>query len=205
MNDRNERSSDIDAAREISRRLSGHGHASGSPGVAQPRYVVFRRAQGAPLETGGEQAKPVVRSEVSGPPASPPASVPLRIEQLAPPAVENWDDFLLWCTQRTGCSSALLVDGQGFVVARFGQGSLEESEGLAAELSLAMEHLAQIDVIPGGLRSATLEYGSLHVAAVRAAVRDEVFLLGLVSAVPITLADKQSVQGAFADALTKLG
>jgi hypothetical protein len=205
MNERNVRSSDINAAREISRRLSGRAGTWVPADGAQTRYVTFRRPQASGPGPNRAVEYPEARVEpvASSPVASAPIHAPFR--QQMPADLGSWEAFLAWCSRQTSCRTALLVDGQGFVIARLGNSSLEDSDGLAAELSLAMEQLASIDVIPGGLRSAVLEFGSQHVVGFRATIRTEVFLLGIVADCPITLADKESIHHSFADALAKLG
>ncbi len=188
MRERSASSSDIELARELSRRLAGRGKATASVGdrPADPGYRRFCTTvppAPAPIQPPPEPpAVPV--------PATPPAPpVPVAVEEPGEPAqvpqpptgMTTWEEFLAWSLSAAHARAAFVVDSQGFVISSHGNLPADGFEGLGAELCLAMEQLERIDPEAGGLSALELVFQNRRIVGVRAVSEEEgSFVVGFV-------------------------
>jgi hypothetical protein len=140
-------SSDVDAARALSRRLSGletgpePADATGTP------YIRFAAAV-------DEDASPPAAAEVA-------ALEPLN-------DFNRWDEFLAWSLEKVRSTAAFAVDPQGFVIGSSGNVPEDGFEGTGAELSYVMSQADAMDPTMGALRAVGLEFSNRRVAGFRA-------------------------------------
>ncbi|MEW6365450.1 MAG: hypothetical protein AB1714_12560 [Acidobacteriota bacterium] len=194
--------SDIERARELSRRLTGPQGAAGAAVPAAPaaRYVQFGMpisamalsathpaAAGAP-ETAAAPAErapspaarlaaPAIAEPVPAPPSPPPiveavAAVPSPPPIVEPAGFESLDAMLEWCRCQLDAESAFIVDTQGFVITVGGRAAEDHFEGLGAGLSVTVEHLMGLDEAAGQLKWVDLEYSGRRLVAIRTQVPD---------------------------------
>lgn len=208
MNVQNEKSSDLQRARQLSRRLASPAteQGIGEPpqgfvrfrGFAPPKPTTPRRPTLAPGD-------PTPRSSPMDPvPFSAPAANHEMLPWINPELVGSWEQFLAWCSLHGSIESAFVVDGQGFVIGQHGQLLPEEFDGVGAELSLAMEQLARIEALRGELGSAVLAFGTRTLIGFRAKVASEELVLGLVATDPIPQSVMAAVGAGFRAVLPKL-
>jgi hypothetical protein len=150
-------SSDLAAARAVSRRLAGLAPMASSESDVQP-YTSL-----------GAAPTPMVRSAESGPAA--------ELQEFT-----TWDGYLEWSMEFTGATAGFAVDPQGFVIGSAGERGEDGFEGLGAELSyIAGQARAMADegeVLDG----IGLVFSGRMVVGFRSAVEGaEGFLIGFVN------------------------
>lgn len=185
-------SSDLERAREMSRRLAAG--SSGRPDAPSPS----RRAGigvAAPDPAGFVRLRrPAPRSTAaSAPPVA--ADRPLRVAAFGG---EGWDAILDWTLEATGAGAAFLMDPHGLVVACRGPLPSGQAEGLGARLMLALDQAAKM--VPPGEESADLsvavQFGEVLLTGFLAPLADgTVLTAGLISRCPIGASARQAVVG----------
>lgn len=161
MNNRSGNLSDIDLARQLSRRLTGL--AAGAP------------ATGKPLPAPGYQPFRIAAKEAA---TAPPVTVqpeqpadPFLVEAEPAPAppkpVTSWEEFLAWSLELAGGRAAFVVDSQGFVIASRGRIPDDGFEAVGAELCLAMEQLDRLDQDAGILHAIELVFQNHRIIGMR--------------------------------------
>ena len=148
MSDRNDGWSDLQRAKEASRRLGGMANAGPprSRGAEPTRsYTRFR----------GPKASPPAPAPTSGN-ASPAGAVPAPT--LPAEVAKTWTGLLTWACEATASESAFVVDSQGFVLAHQGNWSYEDIEDVGSQLTLIMTRADETESA-GRSRSISLEFG----------------------------------------------
>jgi len=191
MKDHGASFSDIERAREISRRITGTPQTQPA-GPSEPgaqAYVPFSLSFGV-------GSAPVVSTPAAPTKVADAAAMvqPVDYESIS---FESWESLLHWCREELDAESAFVVDPQGFVISLDGRLAEDGFEGIGAELSYSMEHLARITAAPGPLKWADFEFQGLRVLAVRVVVSEGAMMVfGFIApgpSAPQKLAGVQSV------------
>jgi len=149
-------SSDIEAARNVSRRLTGL-TPTGSPDDGG--YITFAGIGGAVIPTSDS-----LDEEVS-------------VDQ----DFQTWDGFLDWTLGVSHSSAVFAVDPQGFVLGARGAVSEDGFEGTGAELSYIVGQAQAMSRQPEELQSVALDFGDRRLVGLRVRMSDsQDFLLGFV-------------------------
>jgi hypothetical protein len=153
--------SDVDAARALSRRLSGLEPGPEPGDAANGRYIRFAAAAdgGAPPSATEEAA----------------AAEPLN-------DFTRWDEFLAWSLEKVRSTAAFAVDSQGFVIGSSGNVPEDGFEGTGAELSYVMSQADVLKSEMGPLQAIHLRYHDHRVSGFRAAGEAEGFLVAFIDA-----------------------
>ena len=188
--------SDIERARELSRRLAGPQAAAGAAVAAAPiaRYVQF----GMPI-SAMPPSEPSAEAVAPEPVAAPAELVPSHPTRTVAPAVaepvaaapapivepagfESLEGMLEWCRCQLDAESAFVVDTQGFVITVDGRAAEDHFEGLGAGLSVSIERLMELDHAAGQLKWVDLEYSGRRIVAIRTHVPDHgAMVLGFIA------------------------
>jgi hypothetical protein len=140
-------SSDLDLARDLSRRLSGAEPDVAPPVVEDSPYLRF--SPSAPgRDARGEDGPPPTDEELND--------------------FTRWDELLAWALNKVRSSAAFAVDPQGFVIGSSGNVPEDGFEGTGAELSYVMSQADAMDPEMGGLESVELGFGNRRLAGFRA-------------------------------------
>lgn len=153
-------SSDIDAARALSRRLSGL-EPGAEPGPAAD----------TPFLRFGVSAGSAAEAETTDHGATEPLNDFTR-----------WDEFLAWSLEKSRSSAAFVVDPQGFVIGTSGSVPEDGFEGTGAELSYVMSQADVLDPEMGALQSIHLRYHDHRVSGFRAVGEAAGFLVAFIDA-----------------------
>jgi hypothetical protein len=199
-------SSDLNLARELSRRLVVE-RAPVAPAPARPAprgYVAFPSRGAVPA------AVRVPMPVVAAPPSEPePRALP------EPPVVSVeegsacWDRLLDWCLDAFGAEAAFIMDSYGLVVATRGRMTADTVQGVGARLMVTLQHAEQMAVeAPDGTSRAVaveLAAGWLNGMRVTLGRGDEALVLtvGVASRAPFRRDERLAVEAAFASAMPK--
>ena len=152
-------SSDLERAREISRRLG----PEGSPSTAAPEggFIRFRRrapstpAPAAPAAGPAASAAPLAQAEATPVGMAPPV--------LAAYGARRWDLLTSWLRQAADGRAAFLMDAHGLVMSVDGPVEISEVENVGARLVVAMTHVARMFAeVPRSLQL-DVSVGQFHV------------------------------------------
>jgi hypothetical protein len=155
-------SSDLNRARETSRRLSQLEAGAPPPRDASARFSASQ-VTGVPTPPPGAGA-----AAVTPPPAVDPRSpgpLPARVPPL--PAATTFEARTAWCREALGAESVFLLDERGLLVASAGSVAAAEAEGVGARVVFTFE---QADAMRRGsdrTRSICVEFGSGFLTAWR--------------------------------------
>jgi hypothetical protein len=168
MSDRNERWSDLDWAKEASRRLGGQQDAaSASPsGVELPPAASYTRFRAKARPGVAPAASP--EAAAAPPPTSPPKPA---LPELPSEGVQSWSGLLAWAADAAGAESCFVVDSQGFVLAHHGDWSYEDIEDVGSQLTLIMTRADETEAA-GRSRAITLEFGEHWLSGTRISFPD---------------------------------
>lgn len=135
---RTARSSDIDIARNISRRLSGQ---SGKPQAsASLGYIRFQASRFVPQS-------------------------PQQPAALFGPAI--WNEMLALCVEQAHAELAFVVDDQGLVIASHGSEEASLIEGIGARLLIAFEQTDQMSALGDRAESIAIQMGRRWLTGLR--------------------------------------
>lgn len=158
MTNRNVSSSNLERAREASRRIQGE--APGPAAAVAPQTYVRFRAQAlipaAPVPAPAAPA-PLPPLDIQSPPGS-----------LAP---FSWDKLLTWCRTAARAESAFAMDSHWLVIAHQGSLRPEQVEGVGSCLMIALEQARKM--IRGDTPvTVSVELGTLWLTGFAAALSD---------------------------------
>lgn len=201
MKDRDVSSSDIECAREISRRLSAFGAKTDSPADAPAAVTEYVRFSNAPSRTE-RNAKATVTVLEKEPPANAPEIEPFP---PLPRDTGSWEALLAWTADRFEAESAFIVDNQGFVIANRGKIPSDGFEALGAEVYLAFEQLERLDPLAGRLLWLDLEFTRRRISALRAKVPNrEQMVFVAVNSSSAHIPHRAKIENSILDTMTKL-
>ena len=169
-------SSDLERARELSRKLRGDASnraRAGAAAVPAPGKDGFLR-----FRAGGLLPAPAPSAPVSG---------------------TLWDPFLDWCLAVAGATAGFVLDGQGLLVAVRGALSAGDAEGIGARVMVALEQARKIQ--PGGSPdpAVSIDFGSGCLSGFAVALKDRsVLTIGLVGPRSVAPAARGTIASAFA-------
>jgi hypothetical protein len=185
-----ESSSDLNRAREISRRLAEREKrpapkpaAAPAPGPAH-RFSAEQVRAAAGLPAPPAPASPAASAPAASAPAPARAAPPPR--PLPPlPAGGGWDALVAWCRSALLAESAFLIDDQGLLVASAGKIDAREAEGIGGRLVFTLEQADEMKGDALSARAITLEYGGSCLSGWRVPIAGGVSLtLGVLGARP---------------------
>jgi hypothetical protein len=191
-------SSDLELARELSRRLAIDTRPTPRPArPASAGYVAFtpRRVQ-VPMPP--PLLEPAVESERRHVPDPPIVS----IEEGS----ACWDRLLEWCLDAFGGEAAFVMDAYGLVVAARGRLGPDAVQGIGARLMIALQHAEQMDLDAGeGVsRALAVELSAGWLNGLRVLIgegEDALSLtVGVASRAPFRRDERLAVERAFAAA-----
>lgn len=158
MSSRDASSSDLNRAREMSRRLSQL-----EPGAPPQRDAGSRFS--ASQVTGVPTPAPMAATPVPG--AEPRSTTPLPARVPPLPAATTFEARTSWCREALGADSVFLLDERGLLVASAGSVTAADAEGVGARVVFTFE---QADAMRRGsdrTRSICVEFGSGFLTAWR--------------------------------------
>lgn len=178
-------SSDLNRARELSRRLTQSEPSAPPPAPARsapPRFTASK-VPGVPA--------PVTAAPASGAAAAPAPAVdpraptpwPGRVPPL--PAAATFEARTNWCREALGADAIFLLDERGLLVAASGGMTPSESEGIGARLVFSFE---QADAMRRGAdrtRSIAVEFGNSCLTGWRFPIDGVTLTLGVVTPKPL--------------------
>lgn len=165
-------SSDLDMARQLSRRLTSPADRAREAPDADSVSSLY---EGVTVDLGRAAATT----------ATPP--VPTR-------ELVTWDDLLEWVLGISGASAAFVVDSQGFVIGRGGELPEDGFEGVGAELSDVFEKLDRIHPAGTALSSVDLPVPDGRLVGLRSGNDEgQTFMVGLVVPSPLGETVKEAV------------
>ena len=199
MRDRDVSSSDIECAREMSRRLSAFGAKKDSSADAASTVVEYVRF--TTVLPRADHKTPATVTVLEKEPTAP-------VAEPFPPLprdVESWEALLAWVSDRFGAEAAFIVDNQGFVIANRGRIPSDGFEALGAEVYLAFEQLERLDPSAGRLLWLDLEFTRRRISALRAKVPNrEQMVFVAVNASPAHITHRSDIENAILDCMTRL-
>lgn len=157
--DRTDSSSDLESARELSRRLvapraAGHVVApSDSDFVRFTFSSVMRRSAASESRTSSTGVAP-------------------GHEAPKPESATTWDDFLARSLPVAEAHAAFLMDGQGLLVASCGPIPAADLEGVGGRLMAALEHGRKMQLEEGREPAVVVELGSAWLTGFAVPLRD---------------------------------
>ena len=155
-------SSDLEAARSLSRRLVGL--EAGATGADAPATPYLRFTPGPPEPSTSAVGPGEADTE------------PLN-------DFTRWDEFLAWGLNKARSSAVFAIDPQGFVIGSSGNVPADGFEGAGAELSYVMSQADVMNPEMGSLMAISLEFANQRITGVRADVADaEGFVIAFVDA-----------------------
>jgi hypothetical protein len=167
MNGHNASSSDLELARELSRRLLGvEERLAPVPYQPIPGCVRF---PGAAM-----------------PPAQPAASPERVVAPDQPRSFEGWSQVLDWGLDLSGATTGFVMDPEGFAIAHRGPIGGEEIQGLGSQLMVAMSQTDRLEHPGTPALSVCVEYAAFSITGLRVS-RGELgpFTLGFIAARPL--------------------
>lgn len=175
---RDARSSDIDRARQLTRRFED-GKATAE--IEQPGYIRFDAAR-----FGAPPARPT-------PPPPPPPLPP-------PQAHVDWDALLGWVRARVNADTVLLTDAQGLLVGLSGDASRAHAEVIGSCLVLSFEHANRMEADDRSSRFIVVEFGGVIVSGMRIELPEGGGLvLGIASSTAIDVDARAEIERALAE------
>jgi hypothetical protein len=166
-------SSDVDAARMLSRRLAGLEPGPAPSDPSSPPYLRFAPDSGDAAPAGTDSASA--------------GDEPLN-------DLTRWDEFLGWSLNKARSSAAFAIDPQGFVIGSSGNVPEDGFEGTGAELSYVMSQADVMNPEMGGLRSISLEFANRRVAGFRADLADAgSFVVAFIDAEALTDVTREQI------------
>ena len=132
MRDRDASFSDLDLARSLSKRLTGEDRgAARETDDLQGQFVKFE--------------KRTVPATAAAPFPEAAAAPPVELSENLLEEFYSWDDLLSWVRFFKPCQVAFVVDPEGFVIAKNGDRSLEELEGIGAQFQVVADEATRIE------------------------------------------------------------
>ena len=171
-------SSDLNRAREISRRLSQL-----EPGAPPQRDASARFS--ASQVTGIPTPPPMPAAAAPAAGADPRAATPLPARVPPLPAATTFEARTAWCREALGAESVFLLDERGLLVASAGSVAATEAEGVGARVVFTFE---QADAMRRGsdrTRSICVEFGSGFLTAWRFPAEGVVLTVCVVTPKPL--------------------
>jgi hypothetical protein len=157
MRDHGVSSSDIERARELSRRLAFPSRQGSAQAVDTTAYIRFPAVV-------QERPGRAVEATTTSTSAVPTPAVSERA------SAASWEDLLAWLAEQLGAEAAFIVDNQGFVIANRGKIPSDGFEALGAEVYMSFEQLERVDTLAGRLIWIELEFTRRRLTALRARV-----------------------------------
>ncbi len=216
-----ESSSDLERAREVSRRLRPGGATAPPSAVTTgplPTRLGFsaERARAlaggtAPMAAAPHAAAPIP----AAPPAPPnpsaelpvaaarPSAPPARPTIPEPPADASWESLLVWCRSALAAEGAFVIDGRGLLVSNSGKLTDDDAQAMGARLVMTVD---QADEMERGaqVRTLTLDLSTRCLTGVRLQLASGARLtVGVLSLRPLTLSAGALVRRAFASKLAE--
>jgi hypothetical protein len=148
-------SSDLERARELSRRL----RPGESPDEPHARAHAVPPGPGAFVRFRAADVVKVAAGPVAAPPPLPPPETAKRSAPASPQGGGRWDESLEWCRGRTGARSAFALDGQGLLIASSGALASEEAEGIGSRMMLALDQARKMADTPPARLSVGFDLG----------------------------------------------
>ena len=179
-------SSDLDLAREISRRLTGAPFSRARASAPEPTPRVGVAAPDPSGFVSLRRNDPV------------PAPVPTPTPTPRVFGAGGWENLLEWTLAATGSEAAFLMDPHGLVVACRGPLPAGQAERLGARLMVALDQARRMAPTEEEDISVTVQFGEVFLTGFAAPLSDGILLTaGLVSRKPV----EPSARGAVARAL----
>ncbi len=164
MSDRAANSSDLALARMLSERLSGPHRPRRS--LADSESAPFARFSHEAVAPGTPE------------PAFDPA-------HATPRDFGSWSDLLAWTKEVTPCHVGFVVDPEGFVIAQYGDRSLEKLEGIGAQFQEVADRATEIEA--GAARSLALQLDPFWLSGLRFSREGSgYFLVGIIADEPLS-------------------
>jgi hypothetical protein len=197
MKDRGVSSSDIDRARELSRRLSAFGSKTRQPSEAAPAAAYVRFTAAVPSEAT------TIPSAVASPERT---AIEPAVAELPPlENVDSWETLLTWVSKGLAADAAFVVDNQGFVIANTGKVPTDGFVALGAELCLSFEQLESMDPLAGRPLWLDLEFMRRRIVAFCARVpKREQMLFVAINPAAAYVEKRTAVEKAVLDCMSKL-
>ncbi len=150
--DRAASSSDVERARELSRKLGPTLTPAVEPASSAPSpYIRFDAARFA--------------GSVVAPAGAAPARSAVVIPALPPS--EDWASLLAWVRLACSALEVFLIDGRGLLVASSGDISKERAESMGARLVLAFEQADRMEESASQSRSIVIDFGDVVLTGIR--------------------------------------
>ena len=128
-------SSDLDRARELSRKLRPEEPVAASRALnADAGTEGFLRFRAAKVASVAPRA-PLSPAAVAGPRDRP----AVLDRPVSPRAGGSWGPFLDWCRRQAGSESAFAIDAQGLIISASGAIRVEEAEAMGSRTMIALE------------------------------------------------------------------
>jgi hypothetical protein len=173
-------SSDLNRARELSRKLSAV--APGAPPPAAPAAPIAAPRFAAAQVKGVAPAPGAAAAAAPGATPLPGAAAPPPLRMPPPPTTTTFEGRTSWCRDALAAEAVFLLDERGLLVASAGSVQSAEAEGVGARLVFTFE---QADAMKRGTdrtRSITIEFGSSFLTGWRFPLEGVTLTLGVVTA-----------------------
>ncbi|MEZ4226220.1 MAG: roadblock/LC7 domain-containing protein [Polyangiaceae bacterium] len=162
--------SDLELAREVSRRLRSPRVGAAPRSEPSPRYVPFDARRFVPATHW-----------VAAP----------RGHRFG---AELWNELLDGCLSAANAEAAFVMDGQGLVVATRGTMQADDAEAIGARLMVALDQAEEIGGATGSY-SVAIEFGGAWLTGLRLQLKDERSLtVGLVARAPLARESRDVIE-----------
>jgi hypothetical protein len=153
-------SSDLDRARELSRRLRPDAvpAPAGGPSPEGRGFVRFRAASAPAATASPARGEAAARGSASPAPTSPAAGT-------------LWDPFLDWCRAVAGAATGFVLDRQGLIVAVRGALSATEAEGIGSRVMVALDQARKIRP-DGPAPAVSIDFGGSCLSGFEVSLKD---------------------------------
>lgn len=165
MNDRGANSSDLEIARQLSRKLTG-APVGDAPPVAPNRYTRFSASRLSPSPQPSADALAGTADS-----ASPPRDF------------QNWQEFLQWVIDEGFAMGGFVMDSEGFAIAANGTIDDEQAQGMGVSLMMVFNEADEPDHPGTDADSIAIEYSQFTLTGIRiSSSGNYLFTLGLLAA-----------------------
>lgn len=129
------------------------------------------------------------------PPASRPIPQPSKVQANAEPGIslptkpfENGKEMLKWCIEAVSATYGFVIDAQGFVILREGEGLTDDGcEGAGGTCAMVVDQLNQMDIDAGKVQVANVIFQNRFMLIVHAKDKDgDIYNMGIVGPSLIT-------------------